>query len=302
MLPEQWIDKRLITRTYPVTGVAATHTPQTLRIDLKAAASKEVISNLFVRVRGNITIAGAGAGAATGRENPEALIRSITARSTPSLGIVTKNALTARGIVVQGIFDRGYAIRAADVADAAGVVAVDFFLPLVFKMPGSANPIEWSLPMAAFSSFELAIDCGGRQELFTGGVNTWDLTGLTVEIYADLDDNVRGEEGQSPAFHVFEEFETIVPVTITQTDLQYELQAGFFYTHLLLIAERDDVLVNDILNNVALESSGRSWLQPGDANALFIQRWNRETHVNNAAEVLTGLYFIPALRDGMFTR
>src|SRR5258707_10731785 len=38
----------------------------------------------------------------------------VTAKHAPALGIVSKNALTARGSIQQGIFDRGYAIHRSE--------------------------------------------------------------------------------------------------------------------------------------------------------------------------------------------
>jgi hypothetical protein len=39
-------------------------------------------------------------------------------------------------------------------------------------MPGSVHPVEWGLPLTLFTSYQLAINCGGREQLFSGGTNT----------------------------------------------------------------------------------------------------------------------------------
>ncbi|HET7107800.1 MAG TPA: hypothetical protein VFI38_13400 [Candidatus Acidoferrum sp.] len=294
--PNLWGLKKLASKPYPIAGASAVAPAGQVTFDLKDYLQNETIGRLFVRVKGNLIVAGAGAGVATGRDNPESLITGITARHNPALGVVSKNSLTARGIIQQSIFDRGYSIHGTAIADAAGTTAVDYWLPLNFKMPGSVNPIEWGLPMALFTSYQLQVNCGGREQLFTGGVNTFDPTGLVVEIWVDYDSGVAG------SFHLVEEFEQTIPVTQTQPDLQLILERGFQYTHLLFIAQTANAKDNTLINGITVQSAGRVWTPQGDKNAQMIQNWNRETHVNNAAESLVGTYFIPALRDGMASR
>jgi hypothetical protein len=285
-----------VSKPYPVAGAASTHPQNQLVIDLKDFLQHETVSRAFIRVQGTIVVAGAGAGAATGKDNPEALFVNVTARHTPALGAVSKNALTARGCIKQGIFDRGYSILGSAIADSAGTKNVDFIIPLNFKMPGSVNPVEWGLPAALFTSYQLVLTFGGRDQLFTGGTNTWDPTNLTVEIWADYDDGVAG------SFHLVEEFEQTIPVLATQSDLQVILERGWIYTHLLFIANTANAVDDTLINGITVQSAGRVWTPQGDKNAKVIHRWNQETHVNNSAESLVGIYFVPALRDGMVSR
>ena len=91
-------------------------------------------------------------------------------------------------------------------------------------------------------------------------------------------------------------------VNQTQPDLQVILEKGFQYTHLLFIAQTANAKDNTLINGITVQSAGRVWTPQGDKNAQMLQNWNRETHVNNAAESLVGTYFIPALRDGMASR
>lgn len=296
LVPELWGFKRLFSRSWPIQGAQGSASPIPLLLDLKDVLQSQVLDMILVRVVGNVVVAGAGPGTATGKENPEALITSVRGITSPSLSVIRQGDLTARGIVSMGLFDRAYRIQHADVADAAGTTAIDFFLPLRFKQPGSVNPIEWSLPLSAFDQYNLTINCGSRDQLFTGGTNTWDLSGLRVEVWASFDLGIAG------GFHTVEEFEDEKPFTASDSAFQIFLKQGFQYTHLLFRAERDNALVNDIINSITVESAGRVWTPHGDANALAIQRWNRETHVNSAAEALTGLYFVPLLRDGMYKR
>src|SRR5260370_1681105 len=196
-----------------------------------------------------------------------------------------------------GIFDKGFSVRAAAIGDAVGTTGVDFTVPFTLKMPGSINPIEWALPMAAFESSILQITVSGRNALFTGGTNTWDMTGLSIQVFVDLDDGVAGD------FHVVENLVKTYPILATQTDFPLPgLDAGYIYTHFLFKEEASNVKVNNILNSLTIQSAGRIWLPQGDSNKLTMQRWNRETHVNSQAENMTGLTFVPAFRDGMYNR
>lgn len=298
MTPELWGFRKLTTKAWPIAGAQSAATPQVVNIDVKDFLQSGVLARALVRVVGTFNVVGAAPGAATGRENPEGIITNVIAKTTPSLGVITKQNLTARGSKLIGIFDKGYSFSGTALTDAAGAgQAVDFSIPLVFKMPGSVNPIEYGLPLALFTNFVLQISCGHRDQLFTGGTPpTWDMTSVNVEVWADFDEGVAGQ------FHITEELEQVYPILATQADFPIPLEAGYMYTHLLLFAERDNVKVNDIINSIAVQSSGRIWLPHGENNAVEVQRWNRETHVNSAAESLTGAYFIPALRDGMYKR
>jgi len=294
--PNLWGFKKLASKPWPSAGAAVASAQGQTQFDLKDFLQSQTISRLMIRVKGNVVIAGAAPGVATGRDNPESLVLNVTARHTPALGVVSKNALTPRGIIQQGIFDRGYGIHGTTIADAAGTTAVDYWLPVNFKMPGSVNPIEWGLPLALFTSYQVVVTCGGREQLFTTGTNTWDPTGLVVELWADYDEGVAG------AFHLVEEFEQTVPVTQTQADLQVILERGFTYTHLLFIGQTANAKDGTLINGITVQSAGRVWTPQGDKNAPKIQAWNRESHVNNTAESLTGTYFVPALRDGLASR
>lgn len=296
--------KRLTTRAYPIqSGAQVTHGSQSTIIQIKEFVKNYSVANLYARLRGAIVIAGAGAGVATGRENPEALIRRVNLITDPAFGAITKRQLTARGTILQRRFDLGKAIQLADVPDAAATVNVDIWHPLLFKMPGSRNPIEFSLPAGSFDEMALDVNCGGREELFTGGTNTWNLNGLFIEIWADLDDGVAGK------FHLFEEGERTLPVLQSQADLQIDLEKGWIYTGLMVYAERDNVLVNNIVNNLSVYSGSEYWLPLGQNNCLPVgtneaplQRLIRDVAVPDPAESLTGVYYIPMLRDGMYTR
>ncbi len=296
MVPELFRFKKIRTFNFPILGANVSAADQTVFLDLKDFVQKETISRLFIRIVGNVVIAGAGAGVATGRDT-EQIVSNVILTTAPSLGVIQQNNINGRDFTDMGIYDKGFSFRAAAIVDTAGTTAVDFSLPVTLKMPGSINPIEWALPMAAFESAILQITVSGRNALFTGGTNTWDMSGLSIAVFVDLDDGVAGD------FHVVEHLVKTYPIVATQSDFPLAgLDAGYIYTHLLFKEEAANAKVNNILNSLTIQSAGRIWLPQGDGNKLEIQRWNRETHVNSSGESLTGLTFVPALRDGMYKR
>jgi hypothetical protein len=294
--PQLWGYRKLVTKQWPIQGANGSAAPQQITFDVKDFLQTGVLSKLLLRVRGNVIVAGAGAGAATGKDNPESLVVAVNCQTNPSVGMISRNNLSARGLIQQGIFDRGYAIHGANLPDTAATVPIDFSLPLVYKQPGSANPIEWALPVQLFTSIVFTVLVGSREELFTGGTNTFDVSGLVLEVWADVDQGVAG------AFHAVENFETVIPVLQTQTDLTVRLDPGFLYSHLLFVAEDNGAKSDTIINSISVQGGGRIWTPQGDNNYKMIQRLNRETHIYNAAEDLTGTAFVAGLRDGMYTR
>lgn len=290
--------RKLASPAYPIQGPATSSSPKPVPIELKNYLQTETISRLMIRVFGPIVIAGGGgAGTATGADNPEGILTNVILKGTPSLGVNFIDNITERGLRKFSAFDRGYDIKATTVPDTTATVNVDFTITVNFKMPGSVNPIEYALPSAVFSSLLLTLTFGGKEQLFSSGSNTWDFTGLQIQIWADFDTGVAGK------FHVVDFYERQFQVTGTTTDYQFQnLEPGYTYTHFLFRTEANLVLVQTILNEISLRSAGREWMPKGDVNALEIQRWNRETHISDPNFVQTGLYFVPALRDGMYTR
>jgi hypothetical protein len=88
--PNLWGFRKVASKSYPIAGAAVSAAPGQVVFDLKGFLQTETISRLIVRVRGSLVIAGAGAGAATGRDNPESLVTNITWRHNPALGVVSK--------------------------------------------------------------------------------------------------------------------------------------------------------------------------------------------------------------------
>jgi hypothetical protein len=300
MYDAKWGFRKLTTANYPVLGAKTSASPQNVNIELKNFEQVGVLSRLMVRVVGDIVITDTTVpdpGTATGRDNPEALLFVMNMKTTPDLGLNVINNMSARGILRQQLFERGYLIKAAAVPDVAATVPVDFTYDINFRNPLAVKPVEFALPLSFFSSVQLQLQFAGREQLFSGGTEKWDLSGLTIEIWADLDQGIAG------VFHMtsFDE-RSFNPITSTQSDFQLlNIPVGYLYTSMLLRSERDNALVEDILRSWTIQGGGRIWTPQGDINAKEIQRWNRDTNISDPNVDQTGLYFINAIRDGMLT-
>lgn len=300
MINSRWGLRKIATIPYPILGANSSVTPSPVTIDIKRYLQTPVLSRLVMRVVGNIVKANGGGGAdpgtATGKENPEALMTNASFQTSPSMGALNIDAMSARGLMNWNLFHRGYAILGTDITDAAATVAVDYEYVFNFREKNALVPLEYGLPLSLFSAANFTATFGGREQLFSGGSQTWNLSGLQIEFWADYDNDV------AASFHAVEFFERSFPITATQSDFSINnLESGYIYTDLLFRTERDRALVNDIINNITIRSAGREWTPQGDKNALIIQRQNREDSLTDPSATQTGLYYVPCMRSGQFT-
>lgn len=299
-------EKKLFSRVYPVVGADAVGSPANIVEDIRKVLPDGILSKLRLRLVGNITKVGAAAGAATGRENPEELIQSIQITSNPSFGGTFRRLYSMRALLLQQIMDRGFSVRGTDISDAAGTVAVDFEIEIPVKFLNAMRPIEFGVPMRALTGLEVNIQCGGRSRLFTGGTPpTWDFSALRVELWADQDRYVSADglpkDGYGrPAFHFAEEYQITQTITANQADYPIDLEGGYEYSSLLILTERDNVPVDDIITDIGVESGARQWLTRGDTNAAHVRRKMLERGL--PSESLAGAYFVDLLPDGMASR
>ena len=300
MIRELWRFKRLKTEAYPVTTTAASASPQGVPIEITKYAQEDVFDRLLIRVSGNVVVAGAAPGTATGAPNPQGLLNSLQLQTQPQYsGIVPFNQVSARTILTDAAFARGYFLNTIEtpIPDVAGTHPVDFTVEMYFKRPKVRKGVQWALFLQKYTSVLLNPQFGGREQLFTGGTNTWNLTGLNIQLYTDSDLAV-----QSTEIHASEIFEQTYTITAAQTDFPIDtLPPGYLYTDFYFQTEVDGVLANTVLNNINIEGGGRVWLPQGDANANMVQRCITRPELNDETQDVTGLYVIP-LRDGMFTR
>lgn len=301
MIRELWGDRKLTTRSYPIQGAAVSAGPTPVPIEITQYAQEDVFDRIIVRVQGNVVVAGGGvAGTATGAPNPHGLLNKLTLQTQPQYrGVVPFNNVSARSLLTDAAFARGFFLNTTEspIPDIAGTYAVDFYLELYFKRPKVRKGIQWALYLHKYTSALLTLNFGGREQLFTGGTNTWDLSNLSIQIWADSDFAV-----QSTDIHASEVFEQTYVIPATQSDFPIDtLPPGYLYTDFYFQTEQDGVLVNTILNNIDIEGGGRVWLRQGDTNAKFVQSRLTQPELSDQTQPVTGLYVIP-LRDGMYTR
>jgi hypothetical protein len=211
--------------------------------------------------------------------------------------LIPINAVSARGAVVDyasltGSFDAFNAIP-----DVPGTYALDMWMHWQFKRDWARKGIEFAHPLKKWKTDLLTIVLGTRDQLYTGGTNTWDMTAVVVEFWADMD--VASSPENIHAFEIFEQ-----PFNILATNPSFiinTLPAGCFYDNLYLISEDANTLTDGIITNIDVEGAGRFWLPQGESNAQFVrQRYTRPEFWDHNTD-LTGIYILP-LRDGLWSR
>lgn len=303
-LPAMWRLTNFFSDGYPITAVASSQSTKNLVVEITKYINTEMLSRLFVRVNGPIVVAGAGPGTPTGLDNIEALMVTANLTTQPQYqNVVPINNVSSRGLLYDAMFQRGWLDKAAAVPDVAGIYNIDTWYEVDFyqaKVPAGYG-IDYSMPLAKYRSVLLTLQFGGRDQLFSGGTNTWDLSGLNISLYADLD------VGTNPEFiHAHELFENNYAISATTSDFKIDtLPPGFDYTDFYFLTEEAGALADGIINNINIQSGSQQWLLKGENNAPAIRqsmsKSNRNRAISDPNQDFTGIYAIP-LRDGMFTR
>lgn len=302
--PALWRATTFFTSSYPVTAVATTQAPKQLQIDVTKYLTTESLSRVFIRVHGSIVKSAGAAGTASGNDNPGGLLVSVNVKTSPQFAnVVPVEQVSARGLRIDGLVDNGDFVTETAITDTASSTQnIDQFYEIVFKRSNQVvfSGIEYSLPLSQFRQVLMTLTFGGRDQLFTGGAITWDLSGLSVEVMADLDISA------DPQFiHSHSLFENVYSITASNTDFKIDtLPVGFMYTDLFILTEEANALADGILNNVSIQSGGQVWLPKGEGNASFLRRMFLRTNnriLTNPNSTLTGIYAIP-IRDERFTR
>jgi hypothetical protein len=303
-IPPQFRYKRLYSFPYPISTDSTV--PVATPIELTKYSQTDYFSRLLVILSGTVTVTGttADAGTPTGFENPEALLVSALLQTTPQLnGTTPVNQLSARGLIYDSMFQRGYLKRSTtpilNTTAVSGVPqSVLVVYEIYFKRPFFRKGAEYDHAIAKYSSDLLTLQFGGSNTLFSGNTNTFVFGGLTVSIFADSDLNCNVNR-----IHNTELFERTYPITATQTDFPIDtLPQGFLYSDLVFLAEIANVLSNAIISNIDIEGGGRVWLPQGDLNAPVLQNIVQyRSQITDPAYVNTGIYPV-LLRDGMFTK
>jgi hypothetical protein len=301
-LPAQWGVQKLYSQSYPILGANATAATKNVIVELTKYLQGVYLSRMFVRLSGNIVIAGAGAGTATGKDNPEALLVSANISTQPQYqNVVPFNSVSSRALLYDSFLNRGFIDKQSTVADSAGTTAIDVTYEFNFKRSDWVlGGIDYTLPLNRYKSALMNLTFGGRDQVFTGGTNTWDVSGLTIDVYADYELNA------NPQFlHAHELFENTYNITASNPNFKIDtLPPGFEYSDLFFLGEEANVLNSGIINNISIASGSQFWTQKGETNAKELQKlflFSNNRILSDKSQSLTGLYAFP-LRDGMFTR
>lgn len=303
-LRERFRGYKVTSVQYPLAGAKATGVGKVL-FDLVRNGIRASVDTLSIRLVGTVTVAGAGGGTASGAYNPNGLLVSANLQTSPTVAqLVPINNVTSRILTIDRALRQGAFQFGAALTDAAGAQPLDEWFHFTFKRNRARKGIEFDLPMDRWTSALLTLQLGTIDQLFTGSASTYDMTGVSVELWADLDVDCNPDN-----IHMVEMFE--IPINITASNAALDinnLPQNCIYDDLIITAEDNGALSDSIINNIAINSGGRNWLlqdvdnSGGGATAGFIrERWTRPLFNDPTTQTnLKGIYVIP-MRDGMWS-
>jgi hypothetical protein len=300
-IKELWRGRRFYTSPYPLLGARSAGTAL-VPVDLLKQIQEDTIDTLSIHLIGNVVVAGtlAGAGAPNGNYNPQSLVTLTTLTTAPQAsGLIPLNAISPRIAVLDQAVLNGSFASFAQIPDTPGTFPLDAWVHFGFKRPLARKGIEFAHPLRKWKTDVLNVVFGTRDQLFTGGTNTWDLTAVTVEFFADMDvaaapDNI----------HAVELFELDFNIVATNSSfIINQLPAGTYYDNLYIVTEDPAFggLTDAMLVNIDVEGAGRFWLPQGENNAAWVRNEFTKPAFWDQTQDLTGIYILP-LRDGMWSR
>ncbi len=294
-----WAKKKYFTQTGSIANNKVT-------IDFKKAGlSNEFIKRCIIRLSGTINTGSSGAGTATGNDNPEGLLNTALLQTNPvAWSLLPVNGLSGRGLKWDRAVQRGRLIAYTAITDNTGATAVNWEYEMFFQRRGNfphgvIKAVEYGLDMQYFNSVVLTLTFGGQTNLFSGSSNTWDFSGLTLDMYLEV-----GYQTYPSGLHATEIYEQNFPFFGNGDFLINQLPAGCFYDELILIVEKDNVPTDEIINNIDLEGAGRTWMPAGDTNADFIRDIASTDAFDGSVTIanLAGIYVFENEPDGSFLR
>lgn len=301
---EAWRGKKLDTKNYPVVGVQTTG-QQKVAFDLTKYGVKDSLAGLLVHLTGNVVIAAGGgaAGTATGAYNPEGLLTLATLQTSPQINsLVQVNSVSNRMLVIDRAIRQKAFQLGTNIPNTVGTQPVDVWYYLNFKRDDADKGHEYSFPMNRWTSAILNLVLGTEDQLYSGATQTWDMTGVTVELWADEDVDVFNSGGPKN-IHASEFFEQVFAITASNPAFDINtLPQGVFYDELVFTTEEAGVLTDGIITNINVNSGSRIWTLQGDGNAEFIRdQYTRPLFADPTTQnSLRGIYILP-LRDGRWS-
>ena len=297
-LKERFRGQKITSFPYPIPGAVSSGVGK-LTTDLVRQGVRDNIETLSIRLVGNVVVAGGGGGTASGAYNPNGLFVNTSLQTSPTVNqLLPINNVGSRIMVIDRAMRQGAFQFATALTDVAGTHALDVWQHFTTYRERAKQGIEFELPMNRWTSAILNLQLGTIDQLFTGSASTYNMSGVTVEIWADLDVSV-----DPPNIHAVEMFEIPLNITATNAALDFNnLPQGCFYDDLIFTSEVSGALADGVINNIYLNSGGRNWTEQDVNNASFIrERWTRPYFYDPTTQTnLTGIYIVP-LRHGRWS-
>ena len=295
---ERFRGQKITTFAYPLGGVQSSGVGK-VTLDLIRQGVRDNIETLSVRLVGNVVVAGGGGGTATGAYNPNGLFVNTSLQTTPTVNqLLPINNVGSRIMTIDRAIRQKAFQFATALTDTAGTQALDVWMHFTTYREHAKQGVEFELPMNRWTSSVLNLQLGTIDQLFSGSASTYNMAGVTVEIWADLDVQV-----DPPNIHAVEMFEIPLNITASNAALDFNnLPQGCFYDDLIITSEKNGALFDGIINNIYLNSGGRTWTEQDVDNAAFIrERWTQPWFYDPTTQnSLRGIYVIP-LRHGRWS-
>lgn len=295
---EKFRGNKVTSLAYPLSGALSTGIGK-ITLDLIRQGVRDPIETLSIRLVGNVVVAGGGGGTASGAYNPNGLMVQASLQTSPTVNqLLPINNVGSRIITIDRAIRQGAFQFATALTDAAGTQALDMWIHFTTYRERAKQGIEFELPMDRWTSAVLNLQLGTIDQLFTGSASTYNMSGVQVEIWTDLDINV-----DPPNIHAVEMFEIPLNITATNAALDFNnLPQGCFYDDMIITSEVSGALADGVINNIYFNSGGRIWTEQDADNAEFIrERWTRPLFYDPTTQNnLRGIYIIP-LRHGRWS-
>lgn len=299
IIPALWAKKKYFSQTGSIAN-------QKVTIDFKKAGmSNEFVKRVIIRLSGTINTGSATVGTATGNDNPEGLLTNALLQTSPSFqNLLPVNGMSGRGAKWDRGVQRGRLIAYSAITDGGGVETVNWEYEFFFQRRGNfphgvRKAVEYGLDVSKYSSVVMTLTFGGQTLLFTGGSNTWDFSGLSLDMWAEV-----SYATYPSGLHATEIYEQSFPITANGDLLINQLPAGCMYDEIVILAEHNNALTDEIIGNIDIEGAGRVWQYAGDSNADFLRDIASTDAFDGSVTIanLAGVYVCENEPDGSFYR
>ena len=237
------------------------------RFTMDIEVPQRFIKNLFVWVRGTLTISAVTVPGTVHTDGPANIVGQLELLvdgKTVKIGSGASFLRMAQKYMQSSLINNGL------ISANAGVYPFEVFIPLMFEMPSSISPIDALLDGRFVSNMTLNLTWNAAANLIVNNTSTLALTGVTAQVY--IDDTEPFDTG-ARKFWTFREIETTIAGIVT--NVTSRLEVPFSPGNILRaiqIRSIDGVDLSDaIINSLNLRINGGEETPYADLEDDFLQ-------------------------------